>query len=134
MDEEVRLLLEKADFCVLATVSPDGQPEASAMLYGFDEDLTFYFYADSIFRKVFNLRKNPLAAIVVTVKPRTLQVEGKVAFIAGVKETEKAMQVIIKKNPSAAKWLNKSHMVLFKLTPSFVRLRNSKTAEFRQII
>lgn len=62
MDHETRStiqdLLEAHETMVLATIRPDGFPQATVMNYVYD-DLSVYFYCDSKTQKVRNLAQNP---------------------------------------------------------------------------
>ena len=132
MDHRVEHLLAQRP-AVLATVSPEGKPQAATILFAADEDLNLYFETSQCYRKATNLSINPLAALVVSNENQSLQVEGTVSFLEG-KEAAKARQLLLKKNPGLKKWLDKKEELLLKLTPNWLRLRDSEKDEFVQII
>jgi len=63
---------------VLATVSADGQPHASAVYYTVDDDFNVYFLTQSSSRKAQAIAANPRVAFTVGTQdvPQTVQLEG----------------------------------------------------------
>lgn len=76
---EVLQFLKSHPECVLATVSPEGKPEAATVLFAVDDDFTFYFGTSDKYRKYHNLLNNKQAAVVIGVEmqePKSVQRAG----------------------------------------------------------
>ena len=62
---------------VVATVSPDGNPQAAVVGFAATEDFDIVFDTVDATRKVANLRRNPAIALVIGWdEERTVQIEG----------------------------------------------------------
>lgn len=85
---------------VIATVSPEGKPEAATIHYFIDDHLNFCFITRRHTRKFINLQKNPNTAFVVgtILAPNTLQAEGIATFLEKKEDIEKFV-VDIKDRP-----------------------------------
>lgn len=75
--------LKEHDAAVLATVSPEGEPQAATVYYAVDDDFTFYFVTTTNSKKYRNLEQNPRVAVVVGVGPEpiTVQIGGKAELV-----------------------------------------------------
>ena len=61
---------------VLATSSPDGEPQAATLYYDVDDDFNFYFVSSKETLKVKNLLVNKRASFVVGFGPRVCTIQG----------------------------------------------------------
>ena len=132
MDDRVAMLL-KEHSCSIATVTPEGKPQAAAILFAADSKLDFFFETSPEYRKARNLSENPNAAISIANEACSLQVEGIVSFLQG-KEALNAKRLLAKKMPGIKKWVEKKGQLILRLTPSWVRLWDSGKKEFVQVI
>lgn len=96
--KEVLAFLQKHKHCSIATVTPDGKPEAATIYYGIDKHFNFYFPTGTLSRKFKNLRKNPHVALVVsdTDKLITVQMEGVAQVIQMAKKDGVVLRTLIK--------------------------------------
>ncbi|MDO8585292.1 MAG: pyridoxamine 5'-phosphate oxidase family protein [bacterium] len=136
---EVLKFLRAHPECVLATVSPEGKPEAATVLFAVDDDFVFYFGTFEKYRKYQNLAKNKQAAIVVgaTVKePKSAQIEGVMEPIEHEADITKTKIFFAEQNP-AMKPFFASPLKFFKLHPAWLRFLDETKSEaenFQQII
>jgi PPOX class probable F420-dependent enzyme len=81
---EILEFLRAHRLCVLATTSPDGQPQAAVVGYGVSDDLEIVFDTLSSTRKCENLRRDARVALVIGWDDeRTVQIEGHADFPMG---------------------------------------------------
>jgi uncharacterized pyridoxamine 5'-phosphate oxidase family protein len=73
--ERAQQVLANAETCTLATVSPDGRPEAATVRFVADDTLDVYITTESTYRKYHNMTQNPSVALVVDGR-YNLQLEG----------------------------------------------------------
>lgn len=76
-------LVEKADHCVIATASPQGDPEAAVVAFARGPDLKLYVYTLEDSRKYQNVRHNPRAAMVLYEAPEYAQLDGHLEELQG---------------------------------------------------
>lgn len=83
---------------VVATVSKEGEPQASTVFYSIDDDFTFNFITDKSSRKFQNLQNNPRLAIVVGYGPDviTIQCGGRAEIVDYGNNTIEAETIITK--------------------------------------
>lgn len=69
---------------ILSTVSEDGKPWGSAIIFAVDEDLNFFFMTRSGTLKFKNIAKNPHAALTIADEEQqtTLQAAGNISRVA----------------------------------------------------
>lgn len=137
MKEEALQFIKSHAECVLATASPEGQPEAAVVLFSVDNDFKFYFGTRKEYRKYGNLLKNNKTAVVVGTSgkdPRTVQIEGVMEILENPEDIEKARQ-ILRQNLAMIPFLEMP-LVLMRLNPTWARyLDGTKGPEnFQQII
>ncbi len=83
----------------LATIGPDGAPQAAAVFYAHDDDLNLYFLSEPTTRHGRNVAVNPRAAATIQADGQDwqqiygLQIEGTVALVEGTRELAHAIQV-----------------------------------------
>lgn len=98
--------LRRQCVATLATVSPDGQPQAATIYYVVDHRLTFYFLTKDSTRKYKNIMATPRVALVVS-DPTTLttvQAEGIATEVIDAAERDKVFVLLKESNVSAAAW------------------------------
>lgn len=136
---EVLQFLKAHPECVLATVSPDGEPEAATVLFAVDDDFTFYFGTSDKYRKYHNLQRNKQAAVVVGVQmkePKSAQVEGMMEPIEGEAEIAKVKVFFAEANPAMKPFLAWP-LKFFCLKPVWLRFLDETKGvaeNFQQII
>ena len=137
--EEVLQFLKGRPECVLATLSPDGKPEAATVLFAVDDEFTFYFGTSEKYRKYQNLLKNRQAAIVVGVMasdPRSAQIEGEMEPITEEADVVKTKEFFTERNPAMKPFLNWP-LKFFRLKPTWLRFLDETKGgaeNFQQII
>jgi len=83
----------------LATIGPDGAPQAAAVFYAYDDDFNLYFLSESTTRHGRNVAVNPRAAATIQADGQDwrqicgLQIEGTVALVEGARELAHAIRV-----------------------------------------
>lgn len=136
---EVLQFLKSHPECVLATVSPEGKPEAATVLFAVDDDFTFYFGTSDKYRKYHNLLTNKQAAVVVGVEmkePKSAQIEGVTEPIEGEAEIAKVKVFFAEANPAMKPFLNWP-LKFFRLKPVWLRFLDETKGgaeNFQQII
>jgi len=99
-DLRSRLLefLGRHDTMTLATVGPDGEPQAAAVFYAVDDELNLYFLSDPKTRHSQNLQRESRAAATIQAdgqawqEIRGLQIEGTVRPVDGTGEKARAVR------------------------------------------
>ena len=137
--ESAIAFLRKNFIMELATVSGEGQPLCSVLLYAVDDDLNMYFATHDDSQKAKNLMQNPLANFVVWEHDRVM-VQADV--VAEVVEDEKKKGDILDRLADAATdshdfWppvfrIKGGAYVIFKLTPSWMRVLDLSVKTMRQ--
>lgn len=114
---------------VLATVSPEGQPHASAVYYICDEKFNIYFLTLISSRKYAAIKANPKVAFVVGAQdvPQTVQLEGEaeeLLFEGEKKELVSNLTKVLTSNThyyAPVTQLDKAEVVLMWIKPHWVR-------------
>ena len=120
-EKMVKKLLKENKFCVLATASLDGKPEAAIIEYVADKESNLYFETFPSYRKYANLKKNPQASVVITQVPYTLQMDGSVTELSEIAAL-KAKALLIKKHGLGSGFYLNSTIKFFKFTPTWIRV------------
>ncbi len=106
---------------VLATVAPDGKPEAAVMEVAVTPELELIFDTANTTRKYVNFKKNPHIACAFGWEAwDTVQYEGIAVELVG-KEREKYRKIFLAKHPDAKKWDPLPETTYFKVTPKWIR-------------
>jgi len=106
----------------LATVAPDGRPQAHTVEYA-PEGATVYFCTMRTTRKAMNIAKNPNVAYSVDedyedwMKIQGVQMEGRAKVLSDPQETQHAIDVYLKKFPQVASFPPNPDMVFVKIEP-----------------
>ena len=138
MKEDVLKFIKEHKECVLATVSPSGQPEAAIILFAVTGDLVFYFGTKKEYRKFSNISKDKRVALVVGTSgsdPRTVQAEGEIEILDSESGAAEAKEVL-KTNPAMVPFLDLP-LVYLRLKPNWLRFLDETkggTDNFEQII
>jgi len=139
LNKEVLGFLRTHPECVLATVSASGKPEAATVLFAVDDDFNFYFGTRTDYRKYMNLVGDKWAAVVVGASakdPRTVQAEGKMAFLARESDIGKAKMLFRMRNPAMIPFFSMP-LVYMRLTPLWLRFLDETKGgadNFEQVI
>ncbi len=119
-EETTNNILNLNSFCIIATASEKGEPEAATIEYmrGDEYDLYFKTFSDS--RKYKNLCLNHRASIVVNFLPHSLQMNGIIFELEG-NEKEKIKERFMKEN-GKENWYNYPETKFLKFSPNWIRL------------
>ncbi|MDX1765557.1 MAG: pyridoxamine 5'-phosphate oxidase family protein [Candidatus Saccharimonadales bacterium] len=105
----------------LATVSQEGNPEASTIEYALSDDFELIFDTMEDYRKCLNLKSNPKVAFVFGWdNTRTVQYEGVARELSG-DELTKYQQIYIKHHPNVKKWMHEEGIVFYAVQPAWIR-------------
>ncbi|MCS7221010.1 MAG: pyridoxamine 5'-phosphate oxidase family protein [Anaerolineae bacterium] len=83
----------------LATIGPDGAPQAAAVFYAHDDDFHLYFLSEPVTRHGRNVAADPRVAATIQADGQDwqricgLQIEGIVALVEGAQELAHAIRV-----------------------------------------
>jgi PPOX class probable F420-dependent enzyme len=95
-----RALLAEAETCTLATVSPDGRPEAATVRFVAGDGFDLGINTARSYRKYDNLVATPRVAVVVDGEDRNLQLEGRATELAGAEAASFRDRYVEKYGPS----------------------------------
>lgn len=95
-ERRFRHLLEKASHCVIATASPEGDPEAAVLAFAPGPDLSLYVYTLDDSRKYQNLQRNTKGAMVLYEAPEYAQLDGHLEELHG-EAAERAREHMLKR-------------------------------------
>ena len=132
--QRVRQFLAAHTTLTLATVAPNGQPQAAALFYAEQADLSLIFISEKKARHSANIARNPHVALTIQADGQTwqaiqgLQIEGTAAALAGqaaraAKTVYLAKFPIIAANPLLAAALNL--VTFYRITPAWMRFINN---------
>jgi uncharacterized protein YhbP (UPF0306 family) len=86
---QLRALLPEWNILTLATLGPDGDPQAADLYYAETDDLTLYFVSIPGSRHTVNIARNPRVAVTIHVDSsqwrdiRGVQLQGTCALVTG---------------------------------------------------
>ena len=131
--ERAQQVLADTETCTLATVSPDGRPEAATVRFVADDTLDVYITTESTYRKYHNMTQNPGVALVVDGRSN-LQLEGTASEIHDETVDWFKQRYTEKYGPS--EYLTDDHSVFFAVTTDWGRLLvdGSFPPEFEMVI
>jgi PPOX class probable F420-dependent enzyme len=127
--DEIAAILKEGVDCTVATVRPDGAPQATVVSYASDgQDV--YFGAWSKSQKAANLAKDPRVAITVTLpyrdwsQIRGLSLFGTARPVTDPAALEQAGLLFMQKFPEMAQFVSAptEDLVMFKVTPQVVSI------------
>ncbi|MBI1863192.1 pyridoxamine 5'-phosphate oxidase family protein [Candidatus Microgenomates bacterium] len=107
--KEINDFITGSSIAVLATLAPDGSPQAGIVFYYTDGEGHIYFATAKDSRKLINIQKQPQVALVIghDVNPTELQIEGKATELtddAKINEVIGKIAIISNSNPKTAGW------------------------------
>lgn len=127
--------LKKHHMGVLSTVSKDGHPWGSAIVYASDEDLKFYFVTRANTLKYQNIEQNPTVALTIA-DPEdqvTVQVQGTASRVPAKDYTDVVFKKLASVKPQGdANWappvmkVHKGDYMVLCITPSHVQYADFK--------
>lgn len=127
LKELVSDFIKRHPLGVLATVSPEGKPEAAVITIALTDAFEIIFETFRNYRKYENLRRNRSVAVVVGWDSDiTVQYEGTARELAD-NELKKGKEEYFQKHPGLRKWDNLPEMAWFKVTPAWVRYLDNNT-------
>ncbi|MBI4118380.1 MAG: pyridoxamine 5'-phosphate oxidase family protein [Parcubacteria group bacterium] len=109
---------------VLATVSPEGHPEAAAVEYGSTDTLELVFDTFVMYRKYTNLQANPRIAFVVWDGDKTVQYEGTAAMVSDKETLQELKGLFFSQVPEAKKFEALEATRFFKVSPTWIRYKD----------
>lgn len=113
--------INKRKLTVLATVVPDGKPEAAVMEVAVTPELELIIDTANTTRKYANLKRNPHIAFAFGWEEwDTVQYEGIASELVG-EERERYRKIFLAKHPDAIKWDALPETTYFKVTPTWIR-------------
>ncbi|MBU6323701.1 MAG: pyridoxamine 5'-phosphate oxidase family protein [Patescibacteria group bacterium] len=120
--------------CVLATTDGSGNPEAATIEFVMDADGSIIFDTSTKYRKYGNLLRNPHVAIALgsEAENKGAQYEGIAQELVGA-ELDAAKKTYFAANPDAKKWEALPETAYFRVTPTFMRLRDYANEERQEI-
>lgn len=119
--DEVRQFMSQHHECVIATISPDSQPEAATVGFSVDEDFKIMIATNKSTRKAKNIELNSKVAIVIGFDgPKTVQIEGE-AKIVDEKEHKDRINLHFETVPRAIDFAGEEGQTYYLITPSWLR-------------
>lgn len=119
--------IKKHKICALATVTPDGTPEAAVIEFAETDEFELIFDTFTTYRKYKNLKTNPDVAFVIGWDENiTVQYEG-IAEELDDDNVAKYKQMYFTKNPDARKWEKFPETTWFRVKPRWLRYRDGNT-------
>ena len=113
--------IKKHKLAVIATTDGNGRPEAAVIGVAVDKNLEIICGTYNTSRKYLNLKKNARVALVIGwEKAQTVQYEG-IAEELDENEAEQALDTILAKTPSAARYVEREYKVVYRIKPSWIR-------------
>jgi len=119
--EEIYEFIRSHDLAVVATINPDGKPQAAVVEFGEFPDLTITIDTLKTSRKYKNLQGNTSVAVVIGWEEnKTVQMDGMAEELQGDKLAQ-AKENYFAKNPRAKKWADKPEIAYFAIKPYWIR-------------
>ncbi|MBI2635312.1 MAG: pyridoxamine 5'-phosphate oxidase family protein [Parcubacteria group bacterium] len=113
--------IKKHNLAVLATVNPEGKPEAAAIKFSVKNELNLIFDTSNRFRKYENFKNNRNVAVVIGWDQNiTVQYEGIVSELSG-EELAECKIIHIARFPDFAKFSDMDETRYFKIDPLWIR-------------
>lgn len=118
-------IIEHAHDLTLATVRPDGYPQATTVSYAHD-GLTFYVGVGKESQKAANIRQNNKVSLTINnpyhtwYEIRGLSIGGIAEFVTDPKEAQHAGECMMERFPQIKEWVNTAQQdsfVFIKITP-----------------
>jgi len=126
-DSKKRKILDfvrKEKLGVVATISPEGNPEAAVMAVSQNDKLELFFQTNNETRKYKNLQVNPHVAVVFghdIDEFITVQLEGAASEVANEDDLKKIRKIHVANNSESEKYVYLKENIFFKVRPSWVR-------------
>lgn len=127
--DDVLQFLDGERFCVLATASQDGTPEAAFIGFTINEDLELVIGTSTKSRKYRNLKAESHVALVFKFDGhQTLQYEGIAAELGNAPDHDR-VQEHFAKFPGTKKFINDPNQTWFTIKPTWIRLVRTDPGE-----
>jgi hypothetical protein len=119
---EALAILRKHRYCVVATASPVGVPQAAVVGFAVADDLALVFDTLEATRKIPNLAANPEVAVVVGCGPeeQTMQLQG-VADVPEGEERERIQRVYFAAWPDGVERQSWKGITYVRVRPTWMR-------------
>lgn len=123
--QKLRSLLEATPIMSLATVSKDGDPHCTVVVYDYDDDYHFYFATSKKSSKAVHINTTGKASFAIVSKTLdlTLQGSGLAKQMKGPQMVEQLKRLLEKANNAIDGWspiskFSADDLVVYKITPS----------------
>ena len=122
-DEKQQIIefLKARNFCIIATVGPDAQPEAAFVGYASNDIIEIVIGTSKASRKYQNIVENPKTALVIADTTGEIQYEGRAVTL----DTKAYLSLIengqFKPLPGFDKYRNDPNQVWLRITPTWIR-------------
>lgn len=119
--EDLLAFLASQEYGVLATLGPDGRPQAATIGIAVTPDLEIVFDTVQRTRKYANLRREPACCLVIGCSgAATVQYEGEARELAG-EELERYQKIYFARHPDGPERLKWEGIVYFAVRPRWIR-------------
>lgn len=123
----------KHRLAMLATVSPDNEPEAAVIEFSQRKNLELIFDTFTTFRKYKNLKSNSRVAVVIGWDDEiTVQYEGIAIEVVG-DELIECKQIHVSKLPESIKFTEMPKIRFFKVIPKWIRYSDLRAEPWESI-
>lgn len=125
MKKKALEFLKNEVYCIIATVSAEGSPQAAFVAFSENQDLEIMIGTSNKSRKYQNIMRNPNVAIEFGIDgKRTMQYEGVARILNDAERKERAKAHFVKQ-PSARKYESDPDQVYFVVRPTWLRISTS---------
>lgn len=123
-------IIDKASDLTLATVRPDGYPQATTVSYA-NDGLTLYVAIGKSSQKAANIRRNNKVSLTINTDYRDwneikgLSMSGVAELLSDPEEIRQASKIMLKRFPQFADWSESdqaAEIVLLKIEPKFISI------------
>jgi general stress protein 26 len=139
--KEVLMFVQKNKIAVVATVSPEGEPQAATVTHLMDDDFVFYFVTKKESRKLRNITHEPRIGITIGTQanvPMTVQMQGRAMVI--VEPSDYIVTHLTKKmSLSEVEWWpllksQKGNLAFIKVEINWLRWLNLGSPEYPETV
>jgi general stress protein 26 len=121
LKKEILEVMERARWCVMATVDGNSNPEAAIVGFSHNDELELIVGTSSQTRKFANLKANPRIAIAIGDNEAEVQYEGEVTQL-DVSVDAAWMEEHLRQVPAAKFYFEDPDQTWFKVKPHWIRL------------
>ena len=127
LKQEIISILDDANDMTIATIRPDGYPQATTVSY-VNDVLKIYFGCAAVSQKAINLARNSKVSLMVNLPCaswndiRGLSIGGRAERVTDRQEVDQASRLMFEKFPQIARYApaEREDIVLFRVTPEVI--------------